>query len=432
MDPAQKKWLRNLFEHISRNFAFSLQENVQLLSLNMTASDFLYKLLHYTGLALGHAASSVFKEHPLAVEWNETDKAKIFFTESLFACFLYHHRKNIPTPPTTENIIPILAEAVESIATFYSQYKPTKERQHIIDIPKIFKSDSSIISKVEQIINYRLRPAKILDSNYWHASQYNIFIFLDIIFFSEWLIDNESVLYKQESLIQREIVKIIAVSIKYTTNKNKEFEKGVFKFFLENAIDKNSLGELVKIGNGTLPGSISTGDSWPIIINVILFEYSIFTFLLDKVIDKRETDYINQIAEHLNIDSEQRELCILAVSSFIYKNLKDLRYLRSRHKLDVIGSNLSRRLSSIILKNKGKISREVKESKELAELLWKAKNKHLTSEEREKVKHQLTDIFLRTIPSLAIFMVPGGTILLPILLKVLPEEILIPSSFRNK
>ena len=47
------------------------------------------------------------------------------------------------------------------------------------------------------------------------------------------------------------------------------------------------------------------------------------------------------------------------------------------------------------------------------------------------LKEQIIDL-LRTIPSLTIFMIPGGSILLPILLKILPEEILVPSSFRNK
>ena len=51
--------------------------------------------------------------------------------------------------------------------------------------------------------------------------------------------------------------------------------------------------------------------------------------------------------------------------------------------------------------------------------------------EKDKVKEQITDL-LRTIPSLTIFMIPGGSLLLPVLYKILPEELLKPSSFRNK
>jgi hypothetical protein len=51
-------------------------------------------------------------------------------------------------------------------------------------------------------------------------------------------------------------------------------------------------------------------------------------------------------------------------------------------------------------------------------------------EEKQKVQDQLMDI-AKTIPTLAIFALPGGGILLPILIKVLPFNIL-PSSFQEE
>ena len=51
-------------------------------------------------------------------------------------------------------------------------------------------------------------------------------------------------------------------------------------------------------------------------------------------------------------------------------------------------------------------------------------------EEKQKVQNQLMDI-VKTIPALAIFALPGGGILLPILIKVLPFNIL-PSSFQEE
>ena len=53
----------------------------------------------------------------------------------------------------------------------------------------------------------------------------------------------------------------------------------------------------------------------------------------------------------------------------------------------------------------------------------------LSEEERIKVREQLTDI-AKSIPALAIFALPGGGILLPILIKVLPFNIL-PSAFSD-
>jgi hypothetical protein len=52
--------------------------------------------------------------------------------------------------------------------------------------------------------------------------------------------------------------------------------------------------------------------------------------------------------------------------------------------------------------------------------------KDLSKEEQKKMQEQLLDIF-KTIPSLAIFMLPGGAILLPLFVKFIPK--LLPSAF---
>jgi hypothetical protein len=52
----------------------------------------------------------------------------------------------------------------------------------------------------------------------------------------------------------------------------------------------------------------------------------------------------------------------------------------------------------------------------------------LTKEEKEVVKNQLMDI-MRSMPSLAIFLIPGGSLLLPIFLKIIPG--LMPTAFRD-
>jgi hypothetical protein len=62
--------------------------------------------------------------------------------------------------------------------------------------------------------------------------------------------------------------------------------------------------------------------------------------------------------------------------------------------------------------------------------LNKSISQDLTEEEKAKVKEQLYDI-LKTIPALAIFLVPFGTLILAILIKYLPFNIL-PSAFASE
>jgi len=71
---------------------------------------------------------------------------------------------------------------------------------------------------------------------------------------------------------------------------------------------------------------------------------------------------------------------------------------------------------------------EIQQSKELMVLLGKSTKRDLTKEEKEQVKMQLTDI-MKSMPSLAIFLIPGGSLLLPIFLKIIPS--LMPSAFRD-
>ena len=81
-----------------------------------------------------------------------------------------------------------------------------------------------------------------------------------------------------------------------------------------------------------------------------------------------------------------------------------------------------------IYKNKKRLAKEIRESKELLSLLTKSTHKKLTLEEKKKVKEQLIDI-CKSIPALAVFMLPGGALLLPLLIKLIPG--ILPSSFRE-
>jgi len=61
-------------------------------------------------------------------------------------------------------------------------------------------------------------------------------------------------------------------------------------------------------------------------------------------------------------------------------------------------------------------------------LIRKSTTQDLSKEEKELVKEQFKDI-VKSMPSLAIFMLPGGAFLLPLVLKVIPD--LVPSAFRD-
>ena len=85
-------------------------------------------------------------------------------------------------------------------------------------------------------------------------------------------------------------------------------------------------------------------------------------------------------------------------------------------------------LKELLLKNKKRLEKELKESKEVVLLIKKSTRTSLSDEEKEKVKAQLLDIF-KVIPAFTVFMLPGGALLLPLLIKLIPT--ILPSAFRE-
>jgi hypothetical protein len=83
-------------------------------------------------------------------------------------------------------------------------------------------------------------------------------------------------------------------------------------------------------------------------------------------------------------------------------------------------------VSKLISRNSKRLYKELKESKELVKLISQSTKRDLNEEEQKKVQEQLLDLF-KSIPSLAIFMLPGGALLLPLFIKFIPK--LLPSAF---
>ena len=88
-------------------------------------------------------------------------------------------------------------------------------------------------------------------------------------------------------------------------------------------------------------------------------------------------------------------------------------------------------LKKDLRKNAKKINEEVQLEKDAILLLKKhAAGKKLTRKEKRIVKTSLIDI-CKVVPSLGLFLLPGGMVLLPLVSKILPFD-LMPSAFQDK
>lgn len=114
------------------------------------------------------------------------------------------------------------------------------------------------------------------------------------------------------------------------------------------------------------------------------------------------------------------------VQTFFKLHANQAFYLKQSNTGGQLYESMSRLVDKLISRNSKRLKKELQQSGELMVLLSKSTLRELSAEEKKKVQNQLLDIF-KSIPSLAIFLLPGGAVLLPIFIKLIPK--LLPSSF---
>jgi len=170
------------------------------------------------------------------------------------------------------------------------------------------------------------------------------------------------------------------------------------------------------------------------ITSVIISRYMVEQLILLSLIDNQEAwqekEFIEKLSLKLELTSEKLEQLYFSVAEFFSVHNERLEFLKNNAAARQFQDYMNDKVVKIVKKNVDNIMKEIGETKELSELLLKATTKPLTAEEKQKVQEQLIDV-AKSIPALAIFALPGGGILLPVLIKVLPFNIL-PSSFQDE
>jgi hypothetical protein len=159
-------------------------------------------------------------------------------------------------------------------------------------------------------------------------------------------------------------------------------------------------------------------------------EQVLLAAFVDRRLETGEIGFIERLATALEIDAARLAELEMQVDDFYRENRDALTALRLAETPEGLADALTSRLQAAIADNLDRILQEIRETGELAQLLARASaGATLTPQEKAKVREQLIDV-AKTIPALAIFAAPGGMLLLPLLVKLLPFNLL-PSSFSD-
>jgi len=279
-------------------------------------------------------------------------------------------------------------------------------------------SGSKTESQLEKLIDSRIYLSDNTFSRALGNSLTNSLLYVDILIFMVYLRGN------RDMMEHAQLLEYVTINIVYHALNSKETHESDEKLIqlLGSSLTYVDLDKTKFIGNFSdlLTQNFTENEK------DYFLDMACLTIWEDKALDYTETDYIFGLGKDLGRSKKEVEFELGFVADFFEKNKDKIAYLNSKNLAVQFYDGMSKNVSKLILRNSKRLKKELTQSRELVALLSKSTVKDLNAEEKKKVQNQLLDIF-KSIPSLAIFMLPGGAILLPIFIKLIPK--LLPSAF---
>ena len=276
--------------------------------------------------------------------------------------------------------------------------------------------------KLENIIALRVKTNKNIISKTFSPIVTNALLFIDVLAFGKFLSEektSENYLKKMEAILLNIVTFSLSVkSVKSSNDKLliKLFEASVRYTKFNNVTTFSDLADLPL-------NEISTS-----LEKYYLIDLAGLTLWSDGIVQHEERNFLINLASNLNVSTEFVADSCAAINLFIAKYKSEINYFKHTNPVKHFYDQTSSNVEVLVKRNQKRLTKELLESRELVHLLAQSTSRDLDKNEKKKVKKQLLDI-CKSIPSLTIFLLPGGGLLLPILIKFIPQ--LLPSAFNE-
>ncbi|MBB69319.1 MAG: hypothetical protein CMC77_04505 [Flavobacteriaceae bacterium] len=378
MNPSARGWLKKLLKFAEKNDA-----KAETLAK-------LYPALKSIGFIYGSNVSVLITDLK-SKDFNQEECCKINFAWALLATYNCHSKDNTNFETT--------------LKTFYET----------IGFHKSNFINGILGDDVESILNKRIQTDNNIFSKNFSLFVTNALLFMDVLAYNAFLKNpNHAKKYLLE--LENSIRTVVTKALNSKSKKNNYDES------------------LIRLFEASLRLSKSKNNSYAA-LNLNQFSELERFYLLDLTcmatwndfkIGHGEQEFFSEFSKKFKLSESAINEAIISVNVF---------YKRYENKISLLSTqNLAKRLydhsssvvKKLITRNSKRLYQELKESKDLVKLLSESTLRDLNEKEQEQMQEQMMDI-IKSIPSLAIFMLPGGAILLPIFIKFIPK--LLPSAF---
>jgi hypothetical protein len=367
-------------------------------------SDSFYLNTRKTGFIFGYITNFDTIVTIDTTNWLTNEISKVALLNTLYSVYCL----NISNPNADDFI--------QKAVGFYDEINPEG-----FNLLKKILPKSTAAHHLEEIIDRRVQTNENVISKKFSHLVTNALLFVDVLAFNQYLIHGK-VPEKYLKKIEETLMSIVTLSLKTKSNKSphddlliKLFEASVHYTKFSTVNTQNLEGLNLEYFDNDLEKKY-------------FIDLAGLTLWSDGVIEKNEAYFLYKLAEIIQISDDFVANSMLETNDFINKNKAEISYFNYSNPVKNFYDQTTQTVVKLILRNKKRLAKEISESKELMVLLAKSTRRDLDASEKKKVKAQLLDI-CKTVPSLTIFLIPGGSLLLPILIKFIPQ--LLPSSFNE-
>lgn len=383
MNPSISGWIKKYFSE-SEKYSIFNSDNYNDIS----------DKIREIGFSFGTIDLEVLPEIYNSFNYTQEELSKICFLQLLEKCYFINYPES-----TTKDFVKV-------VIAFYQLLLPSKK--------SLFSAstEENIYSNLEKILSYRWKEHFFLHSKNNDFVLNTILLSLDILTFEAYLMRAVNPgIYNQ--FLTEHLVEIIIAIREQTHEQTNNDEYKIIQFLRKNNTEKlpDDYRSVYSVLEKNLTADFIVCNSWNNLNKEItLPDFSIFPF------------------SELKLEKEILEISQRDFLFFVAKYDFDYYYFRSSSLLNNTVLNSVSYIELLLTRNKKRLIKEIQKNTKLMGLLIESTHRNLDENEKKIVKNQTIEV-IKTIPSLALFLLPGGSILLPVILRLIPS--LLPSSFNE-
>lgn len=391
MNPSASGWIDKYFFILEKSDVSFFNSNEIEFYQHLRQSGFIYG---FSVRPLLHLIDDSFK-----LTEDELAKLNIFHT-LLFVHFNHHKNHSFE-------------EALSHIHEFYKRLTPKKSSLY-----PSFSFRLTPSKKLELFIKKRIEKGKSMDNQWFSRIISQALLFMDALVYQAY-ISKEIPPKDYAEQLEKKLMQLCLQALKTKRNKTK------YDILLIEMFETSTTATVAsKPGNPIENAKLTLVASY--FEKLYLLDLSTFAVWNDFNVEPEEIEFLQTLCNNLQLNPAEVQKSIESIRDFVASNSSSIKLFQYVHPVKQFYKESTGLVKMLLLRNKKRLTKEIHQNRELLRLLGKSTHSHLNPDEKQAVKEQLTDIF-KTIPSLTIFLLPGGTLLLPLVIKFIPQ--LLPSAF---